>query len=672
MKPTTETRTVSSSDAPSAKFHLSMKFEDQQMLMNVLRRGIYTDNIMAVLREYGANAWDAHRMVGNTNPIEITLPNWDKQELRIRDFGPGLSHEDMFNLYTAYGDSRKRDTDKAVGMLGIGSKAGFAYSDTFTIISRHDGMKRTYSAMLDDDGGRLTMLDERSCTDTGLEIRIAVKSNDIRTFERKAQELYQHFDPRPTINTTLPMQPEHTALKSGQIRAKASEHTASEWVAVMGCVPYRVNLDQLDTGKINPALVNLSGQVKFEIGEVEIASNREELRYGTKTQEALIAKLNQLVDEYVIHALEALEKPGVSSWDKRLQVQVLEKLGLPLPEEYASLARTTVKVDTAPGTFTIVNHKSAITHISIGPNTKFFIDDTGNALVGYRLGEDHYVVRAAGGQDPAAVRTMLEAALLASKLDGTPIALLSSQYWAAPYVKPKKFVNPKHKARMFTLVVGSGTTGSECWETVTRVPEDTDVYVTIEGFKSDTLKRHYAEDYSIAKLCGVTLPAIYGYKHTALKPATDMKGTHYSTWRVEWRKSLVTPAVIARVQSFFWRNPTGERYFGWPLDGKLDRLVVEFGEEHALVQLIRKRHAAPASDEGKFMQLAELCGISYKTSEAGAALAALYKVYPLLKRNLSALWTGSDYDDDCRAEWIDYVKMVDARNAASAAEEIKP
>ena len=68
----------------------------------------------------------------------------------VRDYGPGLSHDDMFRVFTRYGRSTKRDSNEVVGMLGIGSKSGFAYADTFTVVSRHGGRVRTYVAALDE------------------------------------------------------------------------------------------------------------------------------------------------------------------------------------------------------------------------------------------------------------------------------------------------------------------------------------------------------------------------------------------------------------------------------------------------------------------------------------------------------------------------------------------
>src|ERR1051325_3005995 len=162
--------------ASSSAFGISLK--DEAHIMSILRDTLYSDKVLAIIREYSSNAWDAHREVGkDKTPIKVTIPTTMEPNLIIQDFGPGLSHEAVFEVYTQYGASTKRDSDKSVGMLGIGSKSGFAYSDSFTVTSCHGGMKRTYVAVLDEsDKGAINLLAEEPCGDeTGITIQIPVR-----------------------------------------------------------------------------------------------------------------------------------------------------------------------------------------------------------------------------------------------------------------------------------------------------------------------------------------------------------------------------------------------------------------------------------------------------------------------------------------------------------------
>jgi len=670
MKPTIETRSTLSSNLDSTSFHISKA--NEAAIMGMLRDGIYTDKVLAVLREYSANAWDAHKMVGKGDvPIKVTIPTRYDSTLRIRDYGPGLSHEDAFNIFCAYGNSTKRDTNDAVGMLGIGSKSGFAYSDTFTVISWHGGWKRTYNAFMDEsEKGQFALLAETPCdpSETGVEIIIAVRSEDLYDFERKARDLYRHFSPRPEINISLPSEPaEQTVLTHGAI-VKKGQYDNSEWIAIMGCVPYRVNLAQLDQSLVARCLSTLSGSLFFNIGDVQISTSREELKYSSATKAALVQKFNDLVDEYVMKALVDLEKPGVSEWDKRLKVQVLATMGLPLPEEYKDLAFQTAKVTYAPGTFVLLHNSTVTTRITVTSKTRLIIDDTGKKLDGYYLTPDDYVVRGEN-RTPADTQALLEQALTDSGLTGATIILLSTLSWNAGPVKQKKVVNPKHKARMFTLDATKNSFPSplsDHWTTVDRIPEDTDVYLLISGFTSherDSFFKEYLEDRKLAKEFGTTMPVIYGYKTSEKKPATGMKGVEYYTWRDTFITSLLTPDNLAKIQDHFWHKPQGDSdWFSWPDADESDgakALAAALGDTHPICQMITRENAAKTN--GLTELLADRAKVYYKDSEAGMAYKLITDSYPLLRGgNIVNLWKTWHNEP---AHWIEYVQIVDERNA---------
>ncbi len=545
-------------------------------------------------------------------------------------------------------------------------KSGFSYSDSFTVTSWYPetyaddfvgpycGFKRTYVAVLDEsEKGRMSLLHEQACdiTSTGIEVMISVRREDIHEFETKAHKLYQHFTPRPEININLPAEPvDRTILTHGSIVGQG--YYGSEWIAVMGCVPYKVTLTQLDLSKISKCLPNLSGSLFFDIGDVQVSASREELKYSTSTKNTLVQKFNDLVDEYVIHALEELEQPSVSAWDKRLKLQVLSKLDLPLPEEYAELAQTHAKITYAPGTFVLLHNDAVTTRITVSRNTRILIDDTGKKISGYNLGSADYVAR---GEN---VESLLTAALVESGLVGVRVMKLSEIFWNAPYVKPKKVVNPKHKARMFTWNGGRSSTGSNNWTVISRVPQDTDVYVLISDFKAyPCFSSDVRDDMEIAKDCGVDFPVIYGYKSTDKKPATGMKGTEYRVWRETFVQGLLTPDRLVKIQEAFWKNPSGS-YQRWGTVSEYAQVVAVLGDYHPISDLLDRQRTAklqPAMEK-----LATRARISIKESDAGKAWMVIYNKYPLLRDQLENLWEDRNSND-----WIEYIQLVDARDLRS-------
>ena len=103
----------------SSRFHLDM--DQAAHLMSILREGLYSDPILAVIREYGTNAWDSHKTSGCPDkPINVTLPTDFDPTYTVRDYGSGLSDDEVLRVFTGYGTSTKRDSNAAVGMLGIG------------------------------------------------------------------------------------------------------------------------------------------------------------------------------------------------------------------------------------------------------------------------------------------------------------------------------------------------------------------------------------------------------------------------------------------------------------------------------------------------------------------------------------------------------------------------
>lgn len=440
-------RVVSSGVTAKGKFGISRR--SQAHIMTILRDNIYTDKILAVLREYSSNAWDAHRMVGKGDlPIHVTLPDTDNPTLVIRDFGPGMSPRDVFNIYTQYGESTKRNTDDAVGMMGIGSKSAFAYSDSFNVTSWNGGMRRVYIAVLDaSNEGDMQCLDERASgktlkafmgdtafigdledftfydlstldrmvespeasalnmanylawldaqeilnvndmeaevsedeiqarradwdaatfearvmiarthafitfaptadndgVETGIEIQVSVQVPDMHEFRTKALNLFRYFDPQPVVNIPLP-KIERKARSNGFVSSDMNE-----WIAVMGCIPYRLNMNQvqndLEIEGVWKPLQKIKGGLRFNIGEVHISASREELKYTDYTRKAIVAKFSAMIDEHIEDALRDIKDTTLSDWEKRVKANFMTHvIGFKLPKGFADWSQQSVNM----------------------------------------------------------------------------------------------------------------------------------------------------------------------------------------------------------------------------------------------------------------------------------------------------------------------------------------
>ena len=171
-------------------------------MFKILSDSLYSDKVMAVVRELSTNAFDSHISAGNKNPFLVKLPTAADPNFTVRDYGTGLSQADMESLYTTYGASNKNDSNDFVGCLGLGSKSPFAYTKSFSTTSYFNGKQYTYIAAIDDSGVPTLNLIHSCDTDepNGLAISFAVKQQDFREFSQKSIRIFHYFKNKPIIH----------------------------------------------------------------------------------------------------------------------------------------------------------------------------------------------------------------------------------------------------------------------------------------------------------------------------------------------------------------------------------------------------------------------------------------------------------------------------------------
>lgn len=270
-------------------------------IMSILTN-IYSDPEMAVVREYLTNAQDSHVMAGTTRPIEITTPGRFSKSYIIRDFGVGMSVNDIKNTWTKYGASTKRDSNAVVGMLGIGSKSALTYTNAFTITAWKGGVKAQAIVSINDEGVPVFHIVDTAASDepSGVEINIPVK--DSNSFARKTNEFLQYW---PTGSVLIDgvankqadfgtpyVQP--ITLDGGKtfvnadVYVKEQSYTAT---VVMGNVPYEVASEYIaqDLRDITYGFV-----VNLPIGSVNFEPGRERLQWNARTKAVVTQVSNGL------------------------------------------------------------------------------------------------------------------------------------------------------------------------------------------------------------------------------------------------------------------------------------------------------------------------------------------------------------------------------------------
>lgn len=333
----------------------------------ILSSGLYSDKIAAPIRELCCNAYDAHVAAGNQEAaFEVTLPNHLNPTFSVRDYGTGLSNDDVRNLYTTYFDSTKTDSDEMIGALGLGSKSPFAYTSSFSIESRFNGKLSSFAAYINEFGvPALSALLEDTPTDepNGMTISFPVKSDDINKFADRAKRILMYFPVKPIVHGHYGFEPhslKHTVSGSNwKIRDAGYYAGMSGTYVVQGSVAYPMHLDnvvdQLSDAAAAVAATNLD--LFLPIGQVEVAPSREALGYDPITIANLCTHLENAAAEMRASIQTALDA-APNMWSARKMIHrmsnedsmasVFKPLHKHQPFTFKTLViDTTVEVDVA-------------------------------------------------------------------------------------------------------------------------------------------------------------------------------------------------------------------------------------------------------------------------------------------------------------------------------------
>lgn len=271
----------------------------------ILIDGLYSDKIRAVIRELWTNAYDAHKMAGKSDiPFECHLPTTYEPTFSVRDYGIGMSHDQIMGLYTNVFESSKDQDNDQVGKFGLGSKSPFAYIDTFTVTAWDGETKRLYSVFIDGDSipEIAVMGVEPSSAERGIEISFPVKSNDIYAFRNAAQTTIVGFDTKPKIKGTPLPAVDYTPISKGTgwLLLKNQGGLSSHAVARQGCVLYPIDGYALPNLTYSEKqLLSLPMIIDFAIGELEINASREALAYDETTKANITKRIKSVAAEFI-------------------------------------------------------------------------------------------------------------------------------------------------------------------------------------------------------------------------------------------------------------------------------------------------------------------------------------------------------------------------------------
>ena len=277
---------------------MSLDLDSAQVLMQMLSKNLYSDDIGSAIRECASNALDSHRRAGVDTPIIVSFkPSAaSNYEFCVEDFGIGLDADDVKNIISKYGKSTKRESNTELGMMGLGFKAPLAYSSSFYFVCRKDGMERKYMMYEGEDVNTIDLLHEVPTTEgNGVKIIIPVRYQDAYQFRKKIKEQLCYFE---SVYFDVP---EDSTITNDFV---ISRHTHFQFSEMSTDDKVHICLDNvyypLDFEKLGIDRIDFPVGLRFSLSDgLYPTPNRESLRYTQEAKQIILSKLSNVADYFV-------------------------------------------------------------------------------------------------------------------------------------------------------------------------------------------------------------------------------------------------------------------------------------------------------------------------------------------------------------------------------------
>lgn len=279
----------------------------------ILSSTLYSNAILAIVRELCANAKDSHIAAGKADvPFDVQIPNTLDPRFVVRDYGVGMTHEFVMNNLNTYFESTKNDNNDELGGFGLGIKCPFSYASSFTISCYDGAIRRVYSFQIGADGlPEIILMAETPSTEAkGVEVSVPAKAVDYDSFIEATAQSVVFYDVRPNMRGMQDELLKIEKIYEGSDWAVYKHNqllTESEYVEMGGVIyPVVHEAPRFDPNAAYPhqtMMVIQSGMqamrrhhrhgyhsgsnmvmvFKAGIGEVSITPNREQLKITPET-----------------------------------------------------------------------------------------------------------------------------------------------------------------------------------------------------------------------------------------------------------------------------------------------------------------------------------------------------------------------------------------------------
>lgn len=284
---------------------IAFKIAASGQLMDILSNLIYKDKVLAVIRELSCNAYDAHIAAKNPAPFLVQVPTKLDPVFAVEDFGVGLPHDKIGDIFWTYGSSTKTETNDQIGALGIGSKSPFAYTkSSFIVRSRFDGVETQYLCFINEKGtpDGSVMHSQPTTEPNGVRVELGVRAEDVQAFHNRIVSFFKYWKVKPKLHGIDLNWLKTTPMMEGNgwwLEHSASDDFVKQAKAVMGNVAYPIAYSAI--GNPSAALRFIASNafiIDVPLGELAFAASREELSYDDRTVKALEAAAARVMKDF--------------------------------------------------------------------------------------------------------------------------------------------------------------------------------------------------------------------------------------------------------------------------------------------------------------------------------------------------------------------------------------
>jgi hypothetical protein len=306
--------------------NMDMDLEGMKQACQIFRDNIYTDKILAVVREWVSNAVDEHLKHQIKQPVQTGIK---EDRFFVRDFAKGLDDNGIRNVFGKYFRSTKSNSDQPIGGFGVGAKAGHCYQDVFYVTSFHNGTKTVYSCILggDDSGasiGQVIEMSQEPTNESGLLVEVDIVtikySNDKETFLRYARAMANNA----TLAKVQVMDDHGRIIKSNSKKlilekdgihfysfGEDSENITDEYIITMGGVKYNTPNSFKEFAFEEYCRPVTAIQIDVPVGFFEVPISREFFRETAKFTNG-IAKCEKALTEFINQQKESIGNLALS------------------------------------------------------------------------------------------------------------------------------------------------------------------------------------------------------------------------------------------------------------------------------------------------------------------------------------------------------------------------